>query len=105
VPYFWSEQFGRMLQYVGDHRGADRLIWRGDTSGPRWAACWLAGARLLAVLTVGLPRDLQQGRRLIESAAPVDAARIPTPRPRFATAPDELPRAAIWPWPAQCQFG
>jgi 3-phenylpropionate/trans-cinnamate dioxygenase ferredoxin reductase subunit len=79
VPYFWSEQFGRMLQYVGDHRGADRLIWRGDTSGPRWAACWLAGARLLAVLTVGLPRDLQQGRRLIESAAPVDAARIPDP--------------------------
>jgi 3-phenylpropionate/trans-cinnamate dioxygenase ferredoxin reductase subunit len=79
VPYFWSEQFGRMLQYVGDHRGADQLIWRGDTSGPRWAACWLAGARLLAVLTVGLPRDLQQGRRLIESAAPVDAARIPDP--------------------------
>ncbi len=77
VPYFWSEQFGRMLQYVGDHRGADQLIWRGDTSGPRWAACWLAGERLLAVLTVGLPRDLQQGRRLIESAAPVDVARIP----------------------------
>jgi 3-phenylpropionate/trans-cinnamate dioxygenase ferredoxin reductase subunit len=79
VPYFWSEQFGRMLQYVGDHRGADQLIWRGDTSGPRWAACWLAGERLLAVLTVGLPRDLQQGRRLIESAAPVDVARIPDP--------------------------
>jgi 3-phenylpropionate/trans-cinnamate dioxygenase ferredoxin reductase subunit len=79
VPYFWSEQFGRMLQYVGDHRGAVQLIWRGDTSGPRWAACWLAGERLLAVLTVGLPRDLQQGRRLIESAAPVDVARIPDP--------------------------
>jgi len=80
VPYFWSEQFGRMLQYVGDHRGADRLIWRGATGGPRWAACWLAGERLVAVLTVGLPRDLQQGRRLIESGTAVDAGRVADPR-------------------------
>ncbi len=79
VPYFWSEQFGRMLQHVGDHRGADRLVWRGEASGPRWAACWLAGERLVAVLTVGLPRDLQQGRRLIESAAAVDAGRVADP--------------------------
>ena len=79
VPYFWSEQFGRMLQYVGDHRIADRLVWRGDTSGPRWAACWLAGQRLVAVLTVGLPKDLQQGRRLIEAAAAVDPARLRDP--------------------------
>jgi 3-phenylpropionate/trans-cinnamate dioxygenase ferredoxin reductase component len=79
VPYFWSEQFGRMLQYVGDHRGADRLVWRGATNTARWAACWLAGERLVAVLTVGLPRDLQQGRRLIESAVPVDAIRVADP--------------------------
>jgi 3-phenylpropionate/trans-cinnamate dioxygenase ferredoxin reductase component len=79
VPYFWSEQFGRMLQYVGDHRVADQLIWRGGTDQPRWAACWLAGQRLVAVLTVGLPRDLQQGRRLIDSAVPVDAGRIGDP--------------------------
>ena len=79
VPYFWSEQFGRMLQYVGDHRGADRLVWRGRPSGQRWAACWLAGVRLVAVLTVGLPRDLQQGRRLIDSGAAVDASRLADP--------------------------
>ena len=79
VPYFWSEQFGRMLQYGGDHRGADRLIWRGAEDDARWAACWLAGERLVAVLTVGLPKDLTQGRRLIESAAPVDADRIADP--------------------------
>jgi 3-phenylpropionate/trans-cinnamate dioxygenase ferredoxin reductase subunit len=76
VPYFWSEQFGRMLQYVGDHRGADQLIWRGHSDEPHWAACWLAGERLVAVLTVGLPRDLQQGRRLIDSAVAVDVSRV-----------------------------
>jgi hypothetical protein len=79
VPYFWSEQFGRMLQYVGDHRVADQLIWRGSRDQPHWAACWLAGECLVGVLTVGLPRDLQQGRRLIDSAAPVDAGRIGDP--------------------------
>ena len=79
VPYFWSEQFGRMLQYVGDHRGADRLVWRDPGHGPHWAACWLAADRLVAVLTVGLPRDLQQGRRLIESAVPVDSDRVGDP--------------------------
>jgi 3-phenylpropionate/trans-cinnamate dioxygenase ferredoxin reductase subunit len=79
VPYFWSEQFGRMLQYVGDHRGADRLVWRDPGHGPHWAACWLAVERLVAVLTVGLPRDLQQGRRLIESAVPVDPDRVGDP--------------------------
>jgi len=76
VPYFWSEQFGRMLQYLGDHRGADRLVWRGPAGGDRWAACWLADGRLVALLTVGLPRDQAQGRRLIEAAIPVDASRL-----------------------------
>ncbi len=79
APYFWSEQFGRMLQYVGDHRGADQLVWRDPGHGPHWAACWLAGERLMAVLTVGLPRELQQGRRLIESAVPVDPGRVGDP--------------------------
>jgi 3-phenylpropionate/trans-cinnamate dioxygenase ferredoxin reductase subunit len=79
VPYFWSEQFGRMMQYAGDHFGADRLVWRGASSEQRWAVCWLAGSRLVAVLTVGLPKDLQQGRRLIESGAAVDAGKIADP--------------------------
>jgi NADPH-dependent 2,4-dienoyl-CoA reductase/sulfur reductase-like enzyme len=79
VPYFWSEQFGRMMQYVGHHAGADRLIWRGDPAEPRWAVCWLAGERLIAVLTVNLPKDLTQGRRLIEAATPVDPDKLADP--------------------------
>ena len=73
VPYFWSEQFGRMVQYVGWHGGADELVWRGSPADARWAACWLAGGRLVAALTVGLPRDLLQARRVIAAGAAVDA--------------------------------
>jgi len=86
VPYFWSEQFGRMVQYCGHHTGADRLVWRGDTEGRDWTACWLAGGgpagtgeRLVAVLAVARPRDLLQGRRLIASGTPVDLVRVADP--------------------------
>ena len=81
VPYFWSEQFGRMVQYAGHHAAADRLVWRGDPDAATWSACWLSGdtRRLTAVLTVNRPRDLLQGRRLIAAGAEVDTARLADP--------------------------
>jgi len=99
VPYFWSEQFGRMMQYAGVHTAADHLIWRGDLETATWAACWLTGprppaqgatvpgsaspaqegTRLTAVLTIDRPRDLLQGRRLIAAGAEVDPARLADP--------------------------
>src|SRR5580693_463233 len=81
VPYFWSEQFGRMVQYTGHHAAADRLVWRGDPAAATWSACWLSGdtRQLTAVLTVNRPRDLLQGRRLIAAGAEVDAARLADP--------------------------
>jgi 3-phenylpropionate/trans-cinnamate dioxygenase ferredoxin reductase component len=79
VPYFWSEQFGRMMQYVGHHGGADLLVWRGDPAEPAWAAGWLADGRLVAMLTVGRPRDMLQARRLIDSGVPVDVSRLTDP--------------------------
>ncbi|MFE9168398.1 NAD(P)/FAD-dependent oxidoreductase [Streptomyces kebangsaanensis] len=72
VPYFWSEQFGRFVQYAGHHTSADTTLRRGDPSGPAWTVCWLREGRLVALLAVGRPRDLAQGRRLIESGTPMD---------------------------------
>ncbi|MFE3288703.1 NAD(P)/FAD-dependent oxidoreductase, partial [Streptomyces sp. NPDC059233] len=79
VPYFWSEQFGRFVQYAGHHGGADELLWRGDPAGEAWSVCWLRGGVLVAVLAVGRPRDLAQGRRLIETGATVDPAKVSDP--------------------------
>ncbi|WP_326788280.1 NAD(P)/FAD-dependent oxidoreductase [Streptomyces sp. NBC_00151] len=72
VPYFWSEQFGRFVQYAGHHTPADTLVWRGDPSGASWSVCWLREKRLVALLAVGRPRDLTQGRRLIEAGTTMD---------------------------------
>ena len=79
VPYFWSEQFGRMVQYAGHHPVADAMVWRGDPATGKWAVCWLSGELLVAILTVNRPRDLLQGRRAIASGAPVDAGLLADP--------------------------
>ena len=87
VPYFWSEQFGRFVQYAGHHAAADTVLWRGDPAGPAWTVCWLRGDRLAALLAVGRPRDLAQGRRLIESATRMDPRLLADPaRPLKAAA-------------------
>ncbi|MER5473420.1 FAD-dependent oxidoreductase [Streptomyces sp. NPDC002935] len=79
VPYFWSEQFGRFVQYVGHHAPADTLVWRGDSSSAAWSVCWLRETRLVALLAVGRPRDLAQGRRLIEAGARMDPELLADP--------------------------
>ncbi|RKS76685.1 NADPH-dependent 2,4-dienoyl-CoA reductase/sulfur reductase-like enzyme [Actinomadura pelletieri DSM 43383] len=66
VPYFWSDQLGHRLQYVGHHHGADRLVLRGDPAGEDpWSALWFHGERLRAALAVDNPRDARDARRRI----------------------------------------
>jgi len=72
VPYFWSEQFGRFVQYAGHHAAADTMVQRGDPQGPAWSVCWLREGVLVALLAVGRPRDLAQGRKLIERGVRLD---------------------------------
>jgi NADPH-dependent 2,4-dienoyl-CoA reductase/sulfur reductase-like enzyme len=79
VPYFWSEQFGHMVQYIGHHASGERLLYRGGPEG-KWSACWLAGDdSLAAVLAVDRPRDYVQGRRIIEGGHRLDTERLVDP--------------------------
>lgn len=81
VPYFWSEQFGRMVQYAGHHDAGDTLVWRGDPAEGKWSVCWLDDEdRLTAVLAVRRPRDVVQARReLAAGPVTVDRARLADP--------------------------
>ncbi len=74
VPYFWSEQFGRYLQFVGWRTPDAEVVRRGDGS-----VCWLRGDQLVAVLAIDRPHDATQGRRLIASGASVDPALLADP--------------------------
>lgn len=79
VPYFWSEQFGRFVQYAGHHGAADTLLRRGDPAEDSWSVLWLRDGALVALLAVGIPRDLAQGRKLIMSGAVLDPERAADP--------------------------
>ncbi|MGW6743812.1 NAD(P)/FAD-dependent oxidoreductase [Streptomyces sp. NPDC055025] len=72
VPYFWSEQFGRFVQYAGHHAAEDTLVRRGDPADAAWSVVWLRDGALMALLAVGRPRDLAQGRKLMEAGARLD---------------------------------
>jgi hypothetical protein len=74
VPYFWSDQFGHKVQYVGHFTAADRMVWRGaDDEGPEnrgRAAAWTdPHGRLTALLAIDRPRDVAQARRAIAAGA------------------------------------
>lgn len=80
IPYFWSDQLGHTIQWAGFAKGADSVVRRGqpgDANG--WAFCWLAGSRLVAMLTVDRPRDLVQGRRRMADAPEPDRDRLADP--------------------------
>ncbi|MEE4541605.1 FAD-dependent oxidoreductase [Streptomyces sp. V4-01] len=79
VPYFWSEQFGRFVQYAGHHVAADTMLLRGDPASPSWAAVWLRDGLLVAVLAVGRPRDMAQARKLLPRTVAVDPALVADP--------------------------
>jgi NADPH-dependent 2,4-dienoyl-CoA reductase/sulfur reductase-like enzyme len=81
VPYFWSEQFGRMVQYAGHAVAGTSLLWRGSPDeGDGWTALWLRPDGVpSALLAVDRPRDLAQGRRVIERGLPLDPARAADP--------------------------
>ncbi|MFI6731770.1 NAD(P)/FAD-dependent oxidoreductase [Nonomuraea sp. NPDC050451] len=79
VPYFWSEQFGHMVQYAGHHSAGERLIYRGEPEG-KWSAVWLTADDVLAaVLAVDRPRDLVQGRRIIDAGHRLHTERLVDP--------------------------
>lgn len=71
VPYFWSDQFGHKLQYVGYHRAQDELLIR--RSHDSWGAAWLSpDGALTAHLSVDRPRLAVAARKAIADSATPD---------------------------------
>ncbi|MFD9128578.1 NAD(P)/FAD-dependent oxidoreductase [Kitasatospora sp. NPDC059571] len=79
VPYFWSEQFGRMVQYAGRHAEGDEPLHRGSPADGAWSVLWLRDGVLTAVLSVDRPRDANQAKRLIDRGAVLDPAAAADP--------------------------
>lgn len=71
VPYFWSDLFGRKLQYVGSHAPDDELsVERGD-DGALARALWSRDGVLTAWLGVDASKDVVRARTAV--GGPVEA--------------------------------
>ena len=71
VPYFWSDQLGHSLQYVGAHGPADEVRVATDDRGALTGATWRRDGLLTAWLGVDSPGDLVRARTSV--GGPADA--------------------------------
>lgn len=77
VPYFWSDQFGHKVQYVGAHGPGDRAVEREPGNSPGRTVTWLDhGGRVSAVLTVDRPRESAAAGQLVADRRVVPPAEL-----------------------------
>lgn len=75
VPYFWSDQYGARLQFLGSAAGADevRLV-HGSLQADRFVVVYGRSGRLVGALGLDAARDLMPYRPLIAAKAEFDSA-------------------------------
>jgi 3-phenylpropionate/trans-cinnamate dioxygenase ferredoxin reductase component len=81
LPYFYTDQYDLGMEYTGyAPAGAyDTVVIRGDLAKREFIAFWTAGGRVLAGMNVNLWNVTADIQELIQSAAPVDLARLADP--------------------------
>jgi 3-phenylpropionate/trans-cinnamate dioxygenase ferredoxin reductase subunit len=79
VPYFWSEQYGGVLQSYGRHRADDDLVIRGTINSDRAVAVWLRSGAPIATAGFGAAREIRAIKTMIEARTPVTVAAIADP--------------------------
>ena len=76
VPFFWSEQFDRRIQFLGHADPSDQVeIIAGSVEDRRFAALYGHGDRFHGVLGVNMPRHVMPFRELLMSRASWQQAR------------------------------
>jgi NADPH-dependent 2,4-dienoyl-CoA reductase/sulfur reductase-like enzyme len=71
TPYFWSDQLGLKIQFVGESRPGDVVtVLEGDPDEDRFVAAYGREGRLVAALAVRRPARLVALEKLIAAGAP-----------------------------------
>lgn len=76
VPWFWSNQYDLKLQTVGLSTGFDACVTRGDVAMRSFSIVYLKQGRVIALDCVNAVKDYVQGRKLVETGAVIDSARL-----------------------------
>lgn len=76
VPYFFSDQYDLGMEYSGDSRGYDRVVFRGEPASGEFLAFWLRGGVVLAAMNANIWDVTDDLQALVRSRSPVDADRL-----------------------------
>ncbi len=76
TPWFWSNQYDLKLQTIGLSIGYDQAIVRGDPAARSFSVIHLKQGRVIALDCVNATKDYVQGRKLVETGAVIDPARL-----------------------------
>jgi NADPH-dependent 2,4-dienoyl-CoA reductase/sulfur reductase-like enzyme len=75
VPYFWSDQYDRKIQFIGRARPHDEIvIVDGSVADRRLTALYRRADRVVACLAVNQPRALIKYRKLLAAGASWEGA-------------------------------
>jgi 3-phenylpropionate/trans-cinnamate dioxygenase ferredoxin reductase subunit len=76
IPWFWSDQYDANIQYAGHHTAYEDLILRGRLDGGSYAAFYMNGGVIDAVVGVNNAKDVRRTMPLIKARRPVDPDRL-----------------------------
>jgi 3-phenylpropionate/trans-cinnamate dioxygenase ferredoxin reductase subunit len=76
VPWFWSDQYDANIQYAGYHTSFDELVVRGQLDGGSYAAFYLNGGVIDAVVGLNNAKDVRRTMPLIKTRRRVDPNRL-----------------------------
>lgn len=79
VPWFWSNQYDLKLQTIGLSTGHDAEVVRGSPAARSFSVVYLSRGRVIALDCVNAVKDYVGGRKLVESGAMIDPARLADP--------------------------
>lgn len=71
--WFWSDQYGANLQYVGHGTEDDQIVVRGDLEGDDWTAFFLRDGLVAGAFAVNRAEDIMVARELITFGAEIPA--------------------------------
>jgi len=76
MPWFWSNQYDLKLQTIGLSIGYDQEVVRGDPATRSFSVIYLKQGKVIALDCVNATKDYVQGRKLVETGATIDPARL-----------------------------
>jgi 3-phenylpropionate/trans-cinnamate dioxygenase ferredoxin reductase subunit len=79
TPWFWSNQYDLKLQTIGLSVGYDQAVVRGDPATRSFSVIHLKRGKVIALDCVNATKDYVQGRKLVETGAAIDLARLVDP--------------------------